>query len=283
MKWDQHQRFRLIELIAYWEGRLTTNHLCESFGIGRQQASKDINFYIQHISATNLTYDRSIKGYVTSDTFEPKFITGNAQEFLNLLASQEANANIFAPMEFTGGAACSLPIPVREVNADHVRKILLAAKAGLRLEISYRSMNKPMAEKRVIAPHSIVCTPLRWHVRAYCEKNNEYRDFILSRFEGQLTPLEGSTNTKQLDAKWQESVDIVFAPDPRLSDEQKVIISYEYDMVEGRFVVPCRVALLRYTLYALNVFLEYEDTVVGRQQLIVVNRDEIYQHIASPA
>lgn len=103
MKWDQHQRFRLIELIAYWEGRLTTNHLCESFGIGRQQASKDINFYIQHISQTNLEYDKSLKGYVPSGSFKPHFITGEAQEFLNLLASQESNSNIFSPMEFTGG------------------------------------------------------------------------------------------------------------------------------------------------------------------------------------
>ncbi|CAM4138231.1 WYL domain-containing protein [Vibrio neonatus] len=279
MKWDQHQRFRLIELIAYWEGRLTTKHLCESFGIGRQQASRDINFYIQHISKTNLIYDSSLKGYVPSECFSAKFITGHAQEFLNLLASQEANANIFAPMEFTGGAACSLPIPVREVNAEHVRKILLAAKGELRLEIAYRSMSQPVAEKRVITPHSIVCTPLRWHVRAYCEKNQQYRDFILSRFEGTLTLLDGSPYNKQQDTQWQRSVDIVFAPDPRLSDKQKAIIQYEYDMQQGTFTVPCRVALLRYTLYALNVYLDYEDTLVGRQQLIVVNRDEILRHM----
>jgi predicted DNA-binding transcriptional regulator YafY len=201
MKWDQHQRFRLIELITYWEGRLTTNHLCESFGIGRQQASKDINFYIQHISSTNLSYDRSLKGYVPTDSFEPKFITGHAQEFLNLLASQEANSNLFSPMEFTGGAACSLPIPIREVNAEHIRKILLAAKGELRLEIGYRSMNKPAVEKRIIAPHSIVCTPLRWHVRAYCEKNQQYRDFILSRFDAQLELLGSTENTKKNDTR----------------------------------------------------------------------------------
>ena len=279
MKWDQHQRFRLIELIAYWEGRLTTNHLCESFGIGRQQASKDINFYIQHISSTNLIYDRSLKGYVPSEEFEPKFITGNAQEFLNLLASQEASANIFAPMEFTGGSACSLPIPMREVNAEHVRKILLASKGHLRLEIAYRSMNKPVAEKRVITPHSIVCTPLRWHVRAYCEKNSEYRDFILSRFEGPLTVLNESAHTKQADRKWQESVDIIFAPDPRLSQDQQSIIRHEYDMEDGKIIVNCRLALVRYTLHALNVYLEYEDKIVGRQQLIVVNKEEILSHL----
>lgn len=279
MKWDQHQRFRLIELIAYWEGRLTTNHLCESFGIGRQQASKDINFYIQHISQTNLEYDKSLKGYVPSDSFKPYFITGEAQEFLNLLASQESNSNIFSPMEFTGGTARSLPIPTRHVNPDHVRKILLAAKSQSRLDIGYRSMSQPESEGRVIVPHSIVCTPLRWHVRAYCEKNGEFRDFLLSRFEGELEVLCRSDKTQDQDAKWQDIVDIEFSPDPRLSEEQQNMIRYEYDMTDGKFVISCRSALVRYTLFALNVFLEYVDTPVGRQQLVVLNREEVFTHL----
>jgi hypothetical protein len=44
-RWDLLLRYRTIEIIALWEGRLTTNHLCATFGIGRQQASKDINTY----------------------------------------------------------------------------------------------------------------------------------------------------------------------------------------------------------------------------------------------
>jgi hypothetical protein len=41
--WEVLMRYRLIEIIALWEGRLTTNHLCNSFGIARQQASKGTN------------------------------------------------------------------------------------------------------------------------------------------------------------------------------------------------------------------------------------------------
>ena len=42
LTWDQTLRFRLLEIVLQWEGRLTTNHLCSAFEIGRQQASKDI-------------------------------------------------------------------------------------------------------------------------------------------------------------------------------------------------------------------------------------------------
>ena len=46
VRWDLALRYRLIETVAWWEGRLTTGHLIQSFGISRQQASKDINTYI---------------------------------------------------------------------------------------------------------------------------------------------------------------------------------------------------------------------------------------------
>ena len=57
-RWDLLLRYRFIETIALWEGRLTTRHLCDTFGIGRQQASKDINNYIREVGPGNLEYDK---------------------------------------------------------------------------------------------------------------------------------------------------------------------------------------------------------------------------------
>jgi hypothetical protein len=37
---DLALRYRLIETVAWWEGRLTTEHLMQSFGISCQQASR---------------------------------------------------------------------------------------------------------------------------------------------------------------------------------------------------------------------------------------------------
>jgi hypothetical protein len=62
VRWDLALRYRLIETVAWWEGRLTTNHLMQSFGISRQQASKDINTYISEHAPKNLEYDKHLKG-----------------------------------------------------------------------------------------------------------------------------------------------------------------------------------------------------------------------------
>ena len=74
VRWDLALRYRLIETVAWWEGRLTTNHLMQSFGISRQQASKDINSYINEHAPQNLEYDKHLKGYVPSKQFAPLFI-----------------------------------------------------------------------------------------------------------------------------------------------------------------------------------------------------------------
>ena len=75
-RWEQLLRYRFIEIVAMWEGRLTTRHLCDVFGIGRQQASKDINNYKRSIGPGNLEYDPIAKGYRPSADFTPKVSRG---------------------------------------------------------------------------------------------------------------------------------------------------------------------------------------------------------------
>ena len=78
VRWDLALRYRLIETVAWWEGRLTTGHLIQSFGISRQQASKDINTYITEHAPRNLTYDKQLKGYIPSKHFKPRVIDDSA-------------------------------------------------------------------------------------------------------------------------------------------------------------------------------------------------------------
>lgn len=60
--WDLAFRYCLIETVACCEGRLTTGHLMQCFGISRQQVSKGINTYISEHAPESLTYAKQIKG-----------------------------------------------------------------------------------------------------------------------------------------------------------------------------------------------------------------------------
>ena len=74
-----------------------------------------------------------------------------------------------------------IKIPIRKTSPEVIRIIIQAAREKKRVEIDYMSMRDSSTDSRVIVPHTLVCTHLRWHVRAYCEKNGELEILFLSR------------------------------------------------------------------------------------------------------
>ncbi|MFP6808497.1 MAG: WYL domain-containing protein, partial [Pseudomonadales bacterium] len=185
-------RYRLIEIISMWEGRLTTNHLCDTFGIGRQQASKDINTYLQEIGPGNLIYDKHLKGYKPTENFAPCVTSGLCDEYLNLMHRNNELSHTFEFLSLQIANTEVVSVPARHIRPLVLRPIVTAARQNRRLEVDYVSIHNPDREGRVIVPHTLVYTGLRWHVRAWCEKNKDYRDFVLSRFRGEAEIMDVS-------------------------------------------------------------------------------------------
>ncbi|WVB72207.1 hypothetical protein PCP11_31270 (plasmid) [Pseudomonas aeruginosa] len=118
MRWDLALRYRLIETIAWWEGRLTTGHLMQSFGISRQQASKDINSYITDYAPKNLEYDKHLKGYVPSRHFKPLFIRWQRQRHLHLLNQNHDRAPYVEGLALAYAHTEVLEVPDRSVRPE---------------------------------------------------------------------------------------------------------------------------------------------------------------------
>jgi len=270
-RWDLALRYRLIETVVWWEGRLTTNHLIQSFGISRQQASKDINTYISEHVSKNLTYDKRIKGYVPSRTFKPRFIDLSASAYLDLLAQNSERAPHIEGLKLAYAHTLMLQVPDRSIQPEILRPLLRACREGLRLEVEYVSLANPEPEIRLIEPHTLVHTGMRWHVRAYCEKNSAYRDFVLSRMRGQPDLLEGNGNGIEGDTVWNTEVSVILEPDPRLDAAQKAIIEGDYGMLNGRLEVPSRQALVKYVLQRYQIDPKNLDPKPEAQQVVIAN------------
>ncbi|MBG4619507.1 WYL domain-containing protein [Pseudomonas aeruginosa] len=276
VRWDLALRYRLIETVAWWEGRLTTNHLIQSFGISRQQASKDINSYITDYAPKNLEYDKHLKGYVPSRHFKPLFIDDSASAYLHLLNQNHDRAPHIEGLALAYAHTEVLQVPDRTVRPELLRPLLRACREGLRLECEYVSFTTPDAETRVIAPHTLIYTGMRWHVRAYCEKNKDYRDFVLSRFRGLPELMDDpSSNERDQDEGWSTQVAVVIEPDSRLKPEQKVIIETDYGMREGQLVIETRGALVQYVLQRYQIDPTKVHAKATAQQIVVANLDEL--------
>lgn len=275
IRWDLLYRYRLIEVIACWEGRLTTNHLCNSFGIGRQQASKDINTYLREIAPGNLEYDKQIKGYVPTAEFKPTVTTGTADEYLHILSRTKDIAHTFEGLDLGFANTHMLQVPSRPVDPVILRALVNAAREQKRVDIGYLSLNNPETDGRIIVPHTLVCTQMRWHVRAYCEKNGNYRDFVLSRFRGVPDVIDHSENGIQNDKAWNTDIELVISPDPRLSPLQQKVICHDYGMTKKRLTVQCKAALLQYVLQAFKLDPYKQEAKAEAQQIIIGNYTEI--------
>lgn len=279
LRWDLLTRYRLIEIIVQWEGRLTTNHLCNSFGIGRQQASKDINNYAKDIAPGNIEYDKHLKGYKPTPTFSPKLTTGTADEYLHVISRNKDISHTFDSLDLGFANTEMLHSPVRHIQPEILRVLVRAAREKKRVEICYISLENPEPEYRVIAPHTLVCTPLRWHVRAYCEKRKEYRDFVLSRFSGEPEIMDESPNKADGDLPWNTNTTIRLIPDQRLSDTQKKVIEKDYGMEDGRLELITRGPLVRYTLQAFNIDPTKLEPKPEAQQLVIKNLAELQPYL----
>ncbi len=273
-RWDTLLRYRLLEIVALWEGRLTTKHLCASFNIGRQQASRDINEYLA-LAPGNLLYDKHIKGYVPTAEFAPRFTRGEADEYLHLLDRHQELSGMVEALPLPHSPVQVLRVPVRHIRPELLRPLVQAARERRRVEVHYTSMTVPEGEDRVIAPHALVFTGTRWHVRAYCERNRDYRDFVLSRFRGIPELMDTSPNPASEDHAWTTELALLIGPNPALSPAQQAVIAADWGMVDNTLRLNTRVCLAQYVLDQMQVCMAGSEALPLEQPLVLLNLDLI--------
>lgn len=114
---------------------------------------------------------------------------------------------------------------------------------------------------------------LRWHARAFCHLRSGFRDLVLGRIL-QVGESRPSYVQVEQDAEWHQMVDIVLAPNPELTADQREGVEVDYGMPGGRVVLKCRRAKLFYTLRTLNF--DYDGKARnGECQLVIENLEQL--------
>lgn len=265
-------RFWIIELIAYWEGEVSTRHLSEYLHLSRQQASKYFGDYRKQ-NPQNLTYCSSRKRFTPTEGFTPTCISGSVNEYLEWMTGRQAIPK--SPDPALSLPHVALSPPPRLVSHKVMRGLVKAIRQQRRLDIDYLSVSNPDDEGRVIVPHNFIFTGLRWHLRAYCEKNGEYRDFVLSRFRGEPELLDRSPQGAEQDKAWNTFVQLILRPDPRLDQDKQEALEQDYGMENGKLTITVRAPLVQYQLQEMQVNVKMLDGTPEAQQLVLVNVDEV--------
>lgn len=272
LKYEVVLRLRTIELIALWEGRLITNQLSDWFGVSRQQASADINRYNSEINPNALIHDPAVKGYVPTANFKPVLSSGHINEYMALLDS--LNNQPMAQL-LEGHNAVSVQLPNRAVRPEVVRAAIKACRQQLQLSIHYSSMGNPQPRQRVIAPHTLVYTGFRWHLRAWCYSRQNFIDLILSRIYHCPELLQPSDKTAEQDLLWQTQIELRLIPNLLLKTEQKALIAHDYAMDDQQLTLNVRQALAQYTLQRYQAAITENEAQLFKQYPLQLHPDDM--------
>ena len=221
--------------------------LMEAFGVSVNQASTDLNRYVS-VAPANIAYDKSARAYVRGPNFSPLFLTHDASRYLAQLRSvadgilDKADAWIGQLPEFDAA-----PTPVRGVDAKILRAVVAAIRRRESIEIKYQSLSRPEPRWRWIAPHAIGFDGFRWHTRAFCEIDQIFKDFVMSRIM-ETRGTRPRTSDPGSDVDWNEHVVLEIGPHPQLSETQQKVIALDYGMRAGKAKIKVRRAFLYYAL-----------------------------------
>ena len=266
------RRFWLIELLANWEGRISGGHLQHYFKLGRQQASKVIKQY-QAAYPDRILYCASAKSYLPTADFTAEFIGNDVAEYLNWISGQSSQLSVTDNKYYLAHAILSPP--ARNVSPLIMRPLVQAMRQHERLEVDYGAVTNPDRSGRIIVPIRFVNTGRRWHLRAWCEKAQGYRDLVLSRLHGTPSSEGKAATTLPPDTAWHTEVTLRIQPEPRLSEAQQAALIHDYDMQNGELALPIRAALAQYLLHELQINTKMLDGNPVAQQLVLVNHAEV--------
>lgn len=277
LKWATRQRLQYIEVMAYYVGVVTRSDVARAFGLSDPAATKDLKLY-GDLAPGNLVYNHAVFGFEPAADFTPLFADLAPAAVLPAIAANLAVANgPYGDTLIYGLPTAALPLPARLPPAATLAQLTRAIRARRKLRVRYRSLGRAdSADARILEPHTLVDTGLRWHVRAYSEERCEFRDFVLSRIveaECLDTPAESGA---QYDDDWVEWVSLKLAPHRGLDPARRENLLFDYGAAGEIIEVTVRRALLGYMLQRLGV-----DTSADHSrnphafQLMLLNRDEI--------
>jgi len=245
-KWDARQRLEFIELAAYWRGWVRRSDLQEFFGISLPQASADFQAYLT-LNPGSLDYDLRAKRYLASPRMKARLVQPDLAGAIGIFLGPERKSQTG-----TSDRVATIDLPYRRVPPEVAQRLFRAVCENQSVEIRYFSLKSAAAGWRWISPHAFGFDGHRWHVRAWCHVDCEFKDFVLGRID-LVRGVGPAPEQPSRDKEWNTWVTVRLKPHSGLTPIQRRSLEADYAMKGGVALVRVRKAMLIYTLAQLRV------------------------------
>lgn len=276
---NQNHRFELLKTILRWEGRLNNSRVREFFELSSTRASEWIREF-RDLHPDWLSWDTTSRSYLATDElYEHRPVDGGVEQdaaSLTQYLSLVGISHVTSPLSVTSSVWSAFPdlsVAPPQIFAQTAEAIRL----GRRMKLIYRSMSTPNPHERIISPHSLVRAGRRWHVRAFCSTNQQFRDYALGRMDKPAVLKEPCERGAGEDVSWNTLLQVRLIAHPALHQFQRALVEFEYFSEMAARSDCCRAALVNYYIQDVRAAIDTERQCPPEYQLAVENIEELRQ------
>jgi hypothetical protein len=272
------ERSLLLAQLLVWEGALKRSRVMELYGLSPVRASQWMRDFREAFPGWT-EWDSIGRRYVAADKAFREWGARSEgarpadQGFAQYLAQVALTGSYFSEDSTNPLSAFpdfSTPSPA---IFSRLRRAIEECKA---VELTYRSFANPEPHQRVVEPHALVRAGRRWHVRAYCIANEDFRDYSLGRIaRAVLLTGQSAKHGPTDDVAWSTPVEVVLTAHPALSRQQEEVVRFEYFKGTSARRQSCRAALVAYLIQDLRAATDPVAQKPPDFQLSVANIDAL--------
>lgn len=248
------ERLRFIELLLYFNGSVNRDDLINRFGISKASASNLLSAYSQ-LAPNNLAYNVRLKRYEIDREFRAVFDGRIPTDRVPVYTMPKI-----------------YDVTESEI-VEKIARISRAIQATRSLSIEYSSASSGQS-KREVVPVAFGDNLLRWHLRAFDRKRQQYADFVLHRIhnvkelsEDQIQSHEHPNRDKQ----WHTFIELKLQFH---TDNLEDVASFSFG--GDTLIVTLRAAMAGYFLQLWNVDCSPDRQLRGKQfQYFLANLSDV--------
>lgn len=246
---SQLEKVQFVEHLAYFHGAVNREDLINRFGISKASATNVLSAY-NRMAPENLSYNIHQKCYEISKSFKPIFN-------IRLLSER-------IPVY-------KIPKLHRQNDDNSIENIALISRAIQKtnpLSITYASASSGRSRRQIV-PVAFADNLLRWHLRAFDRKRQDYVDFVFERiFEVHETQDKsvGDYEHPRNDKQWHTFIELNLKVHPH-----NVVDSQSFGKGKESNSIRIRAALAGYFLQIWNVDCSKESSLRGKQYQYILS------------
>ncbi|SFP41655.1 WYL domain-containing protein [Nitrosomonas cryotolerans] len=247
----QRERLAFIDFCLQYHGAVGRGELMAHFGTAVASGARDFALYRER-APNNLVLRHGNKRYYRTDCFQPLF-HHDSRAVLNTLAHGFDDGLTMPQVE---SGFCE-DVPDLIASSQGVLATLSRAiNQGQAVRLAYLPLNSGQSE-RVIVPHSIINNGQRWHVRGFCRKQNQFRDFVCTRVtNSHINDTPVVAHEQQVaDTEWNHWLTLELVPHPGHRHPEAVALDFNMSRENNQPVrrLKIRVARAGYLLHHWQV------------------------------